>query len=197
MAKLASLVATTIVAAALAGSASAGVNLVNNGSFETGNFNGWTQTGNTGFNGVTCPGPGFQPDGNCAAFFGPVGSPGGISQTLITDADDAYTVNFAFQSDGGIPNFFSATWTPQGGPTQTLVAITNGPATAGFQMYSFQVGMPGTTSATIAFSFQDDPGFMFLDAVSVIPEPASVALLGIGLAGLWAGRRRSQAQAQA
>ena len=43
--------------------------LVTNGGFETGSFSGWTGTGNTVFNGVTCPGPGATVHGgNCAAF---------------------------------------------------------------------------------------------------------------------------------
>src|SRR5882724_10870417 len=62
------------------------VELVTNGSFETGDFTGWTQVGNTGFGGVECPGAPFAGpgDGNCDAFFGPVGSTGGITQTLNT-----------------------------------------------------------------------------------------------------------------
>ena len=60
----------------------ASANLVVNGGFETGNFSGWTQTGNTGFGGVECPGAGFVEEGSCDAFFGPVGSVGGISQTV-------------------------------------------------------------------------------------------------------------------
>ena len=68
----------------LGGSAGA-VSIVTNGGFETGSFTGWTQTGNTTFNGVQCPGPGpTVHGGNCSAFFGPIGSTGGISQTLVT-----------------------------------------------------------------------------------------------------------------
>ena len=75
-----------------------------NGGFETGDFTGWTPTGDETFNGVQCPGPGspavFQ--GNCSAFFGPVGTLGGISQTLDSlIVGNAYTISFAFEPDGG------------------------------------------------------------------------------------------------
>src|SRR5438874_8646968 len=80
--------------------------LVTNGSFETGDFTGWTQVGNTGFSGVECPGVGFAGpgDGACDAFFGPVGSDGGISQVLNTVPGKQYNIRFDFQPDGGTPS---------------------------------------------------------------------------------------------
>jgi hypothetical protein len=43
----------------------------------------------------------------------------------------------------------------------------------------------------VSFSFRDDPGALFLDAVSLsVPEPASMGLLGIGLAALFMSLRR-------
>src|SRR6266550_7045160 len=100
-----------VVAIGLAvGTAQAAINLVTNGSFETGDFTGWTLTGNTGFSGVECPGAPFAGpgDGNCDAFFGPVGSNAILSQNLGTTIGQHYLITFDFQPDGGTPSFFSA-----------------------------------------------------------------------------------------
>ncbi len=173
-------------ACAVAGPVNAAANLVTNGGFETGDFTGWTQTGDSSFNGVQCPGPGPTVfEGNCSAFFGPVGDTGGISQTISGLVVGAlYQISFALQPDGGTPSSFSASF---GGTN--LLSLTN-PAASAYQLLTFNTHATATTEA-LAFSFRDDPGFIFLDAARVsVPEPGTVALLGIGLAGLWAGRRR-------
>jgi len=162
-------------------------NLVANGSFETGDFTGWTLTGNTGFTGVECPGVGFAGpgDGACDAFLGPVGSNGTLSQILTTIPGRFYTIRFDFQPDGGQTSFFSAVWDAQ----PALFSVTNPPASP-YQVLSF-TALATTPTTSLSFNFRDDPGFLKLDSVSVqVPEPGTVALLGIGMAVLLSWRRR-------
>ena len=93
---------------ALAAASSASAQIVTNGGFETGDFSGWTGVGNNGFQGVASGG--VEHSGTFGAFFGPVGSVGGISQTIATTAGDTYTFSFWLQDDGGAPSSFEADW---------------------------------------------------------------------------------------
>src|SRR5713226_6733032 len=83
-------------------------NLITNPGFETGDFSGWIQFGNVGFTGVD---GGLPHSGSFAAFLGPVGSLGFLSQTLATTPGIRYDLRFFLLSDGGLPNEFQVTGT--------------------------------------------------------------------------------------
>src|ERR1039458_10346258 len=87
----------------LASQTASGQNLLVNPGFETGNFSGWTLSGSTAFEGVsssfaTTPYTGFY-----SAFFGAVGTPNIISQTIATTAGDTYDLSFALNDSGRGP----------------------------------------------------------------------------------------------
>jgi hypothetical protein len=187
------MVAFSVLVLGTAVLASAG-NLVQNGSFETGDFTGWTLSGNSSFSGVcdisTCPGNFAPEDGNFAAYFGTVGDYVHLSQQIATMPGQQYTLSFYLADpQGGTPNYFSV----QFGTAQ--FSFTNFGAAFGWQ--KLVLSTTATSSQTLLeFSFRQDPAYWFLDNVQVnagsqsTPEPGTMALFGTGALGLAALARR-------
>jgi len=175
--------------AALIGSSTSmahAVNLVTNGGFETGDFTGYTLSGNVDVgNTVYVTGdPSLVHSGTYAAGLGPIGSLGFLSQTLATIPAQTYELSYFLQSDGLTPNEFQ---TIVGGTT--LFDQTNIPAQP-YTQYTFDF-VASSASTDLTFGSQNDPSYFYLDDVSVtsassVPEPSSMSgvlvfgALGIG-----------------
>jgi hypothetical protein len=97
-----------------------------------------------------------------------------------------YEVDFWALFDGGNASRFSATF---GGTT--LSNLNNPSGTLNFARADL---IATSTSTTLTFSLRDDPGFIFLDALSVtaVPEPETYALMALGMAAIAWRRRRSK-----
>jgi hypothetical protein len=175
-------VALVVVLLVGAPTAFATTNLVSNGSFETGDFTGWTEGGNFEFTMVVAGAFGFYKGAEDGLFYtvmGPEGGDATLSQTLATTKGAQYTFSFWFASVGDDPSEFLAFW------NSNLLSLFNPNTGPAWTQFSFTV--MGTGRDTMWFSFDDDPGYMALDNVSVTqnvsttPEPGSLWLLGSGL----------------
>lgn len=193
---LLSLLAIPLFCIALHASATPITNIVNNGGFETGNFNGWTQGGNTDFTGVD----NFSAhSGNFGAFMGPTsdgkggGGPGTLSQNLTTVIGASYELSFFMYGENGSESLdggfgsveFQAFW------NGAMIFDTTNPPTS-YQQFSFLNLTATATSTELKFVFENDPSFFHLDDVvaglsgSSVPETLSTIWLALPVVGMFA-----------
>jgi hypothetical protein len=141
----------------------AGPNLMANGGFETGDFSGWTRSGDPSFTGVITGMPDGRTihSGTHAAQIGPSGGLGYFAQTLATTVGTSYTLDFWLSH----PSTDTGTeWLVQVGGT-TLRDVVDGP---NFNYTEFTFAFTATSSmTTVQFGFLEIPAYFYLDDVSV------------------------------
>ncbi|MGH9745278.1 MAG: PEP-CTERM sorting domain-containing protein [Candidatus Acidiferrales bacterium] len=175
--------------------ASADAQLVTNGGFESGDFTGWTLSGNTANPDIFFGVDNFDANsGNFGAFLGAIGSPLTLSETLNTTAGDNLVVSFAVAQNldtadpTGSVNTFVAML-----DGSTLLSLSNPVQAGAFLIYTFDLTAP-SSSFVLSFTSQNDSDFWSLDDVSVTaPEPSSLLMLATALPGLFFIRRRRAA----
>ena len=165
-------------------------NIVTNCGFETGDLTGWSSNGGNNVG----TGASNANSGNYGISYGGVGRTFPLSQTLSTVSGTTYDISFWLDSNGSFTNEVSLSW---GGATifdQADIPYS------GWSQYSF-TEVATSSSTILQFGLRQDPGWSGLDDVVVIataaaagqvPEPASMALLGLGLAGLMRSRRKAK-----
>ena len=168
---------------------------ITNGGFETGDFTGWSLTGNV--NGstrvtdtISDPTYLHVHSGNYGVVSGPQFPDVYLSQTLSTSAGQAYIVDYWLAANGGsYRNEFTVSWNGT-----LLNSIVN---SAAFSFTEFTFNVTGTGTDTLTFGMAHPTGAWGLDDVSVTPSvtqtpiPPALWLIGSALAGVAGLRRRN------
>lgn len=173
-----------------------GTNIVVNGGFETGDFTGWTESGDNparcfpavsvedlGPTSFCPPSVNTMPphSGQYAAFFNyaPSVGVGTISQTLSTTSGESYNLTFWVNTftNPTTPNQLIVDW---GG--QQLFDLVNINTNNSYVEYSSNVVAMGSNTI-LEFIGTNTPSSTGLDDVSVVPtpEPSSLILLCFGV----------------
>jgi hypothetical protein len=170
---------------------SAQANLITNGGFETGDFSGWSQSGDTSTTGVAD----FAANtGSYGAFFANGISLGYLEQSFATVAGQSYTLDYWLANGvgggAGSPSSFAVSVDAF---ATTLASFTN-PSAFAYTEFTYSFAATGA-STTLSFAFYQQPDAWGLDDVSVnantaaVPEPGTLALLALGAAGMRMSRR--------
>ena len=161
-----------------------GVNLVTNGSFETGSFSGWTVWGDTseclfvgtagdeGTNGYCTPPTEVGPHtGSFAAQLGNNDADAYLTQSISTTGTGTYEISFwlASQPSAPIVSDFFLKW---GG--RTIFQATNLPV-FGYTFFDFTGLTAAGPTTNLTFGFRNDYSYLTLDDVSVVDPPGPVA----------------------
>ncbi|HXZ13489.1 MAG TPA: PEP-CTERM sorting domain-containing protein [Candidatus Sulfotelmatobacter sp.] len=174
-----------------------GTEVLVNGGFETGDFTGWTISGNTANPGGFYYGvDAFDAyTGNFGAYMSQDAIDGGeapviLSQNFTAAPGETLEISFALNDDEGAVlgenHFFEAA-------LNGVPLISFNDVAPGYTVYSFAFDA-SQTSNTISFAFVNDDSFWSFDDASVqVPEPSALLMLAGAVPGLFFLRRRRAA----
>jgi hypothetical protein len=169
------------------------VNLIVNGDFGTGDFSGWTASANS-YPMYIVAAPTEGGSAYAAQIAGYTFNPDTLSQVVSDTSGQSYTLSFwVYQSPPNLTasdTSFNVDWNG---------TVFTQPIPSGIGYQNYTVTVTGTGLDNLTFVAANNPGFTYLDNVSLstgVPEPSTWAMMLAGFAGLgFAGYRRNALRA--